>query len=255
MKITSNYFKYTIDTRHFHVKSVVNGNKAEPVATIRKTDGGAVLIFFADEVAAELKRWRPQAVVNKSGTTNRYYSILDESCLPKDIPSKNFVRSAIHKAFRAISVATTADEVPIRELEFALVEDQYMFDRLRIELRNICGMAGKYTAYKQQKVAYYSSGQELTAATKLSIKRVIFNGPATIVMWNDGSKTVVKRQPGEVMDAEKGIFAACAKKLLGTNETGSNYLEQIKPILMEQCCYISNEEAKKIVGTLDKEEN
>lgn len=247
-------FKFIIDTRHYCVRSIVNGNKAEPVATIRKTDGYAILIFFADEVAAELKRWRPQAVVKKSGTTGRYYSIIDESCLPKELPNKHFVQSAIHKAFRDISAITTADEVPIRELEFALVNDQPAFDHLRIELRNLRGMAGSYTAYKQQKVAYYSSGQELTAATKLSIKKIIFNGPATIVFWTDGTKTVVKCQPGEIMDAEKGIFAACAKKLLGTNKTGSNYLEQIKPILMEQCCYISNEEAKKIVGTLDKEE-
>lgn len=227
----SEYFKYTIDTRRFHVKSIVNGNKAEPVATIRKTDGGVILIFFADDVAAELKRWHPQAVVKKSSPTMRYYSIIDASCLPKDIPSKNFVQSAIHKAFRDISAVTTADEVPIRELEFALVEDRYAFDHLHIELRNIRGMAGKYAVYGQQKVAYYNSGQELTAATKLSIKKIIFNGPATIVMWTDGTKTIVKcnKESEEFDDREKAIFAACAKKLLGTNKTGSNYLDFIRP--------------------------
>lgn len=148
-------FRFTIDTRHFCVRSIVNGNKAEPVATIRKTDGDAILIFFADEVAAELKKWRPQAHIKKSGTTGRYYAIIDESCFPKDIPSKKFVQSAIHKAFRGFLAVTTADEAPIRELEFALVDGRSDFDNLRIELRNLRGMAGKYATYKPQKVAYY----------------------------------------------------------------------------------------------------
>lgn len=207
-------FKIIIDTRHFCVRSIVNGNKAEPVATIRKTDGGAILIYFADEVAAELKRWRPQAIVKKSYNTGRYYSIIDESCLPKDIPNKNFVQSAIHKAFGDISAVATTDEVPIRELEFALVDDRYAFDNLSIELRNLRGMAGKYTA-----------------ATKLSIKKVIFNGPATIIFWTDGTKTIVRYndETEGFDDREKAVFAACAKKLLGTNATGSNYLDRIKP--------------------------
>lgn len=224
-------FNFIIDTRRFCVMSIVNGNKAQPVATIRKTDGDAILIFFADEVAAELKKWRPQAVVKKSGATNRYYSLIDGSCFPKDIPSKKFVQSAIHKAFRAISAVTTTDEVPIRELEFALIDGRSAFDDLRIELRNLRGMAGKYTTYEQQKVAYYSSGQELTAATKLSIKKIIFNGPATVVFWTDGTKTIVKcnKETEEFDDREKAIFAACAKKLLGTNKTGSNYLDFIRP--------------------------
>lgn len=214
-------FNFTIDTRHFCVRSIVNGNKAEPVATIRKTDGDAILIFFADEVAAELKKWRPQAYIKKSGTTGRYYTIIDESCLPKDIPSKKLVQSSIHKAFRGFLAVTTVDEAPIRELAFALVDGRSDFDNLRIELRNICRMAGKYA----------NSGQELTAATKLSIKKIIFNGPATIVMWTDGTKTIVRcnKETEEFDDREKAIFAACAKKLLGTNKTGSNYLDFIRP--------------------------
>ena len=50
------------------------------------------------------------------------------------------------------------------------------------------------------------------------IKKVIFNDPATIVFWNDGSKTVVKKQPedeGKPFDKEKGLAMAIAKKALG----------------------------------------
>lgn len=47
------------------------------------------------------------------------------------------------------------------------------------------------------------------------IKDVIFNNPATIVFWSDGTKTVVKCQEGENYDPEKGLAMAMAKKSYG----------------------------------------
>lgn len=49
-----------------------------------------------------------------------------------------------------------------------------------------------------------------------SIKKVIFNDPATIVFWKDGTKTVAKCHD-EVFDKEKGLFAAIAKKAYAKN--------------------------------------
>lgn len=57
------------------------------------------------------------------------------------------------------------------------------------------------------------------------IKNVIFNSPATIVFWNDGTKTVVKCQNNEEFDPEKGITMAFFKKMHGN--TG-HYFEEIK---------------------------
>lgn len=47
------------------------------------------------------------------------------------------------------------------------------------------------------------------------IKKVIFNDPATIVFWNDGTKTVVKCQEGDIFDPEKGLAMAISKRALG----------------------------------------
>ena len=47
------------------------------------------------------------------------------------------------------------------------------------------------------------------------IKRVIFNNPATIILWTDGPKSVVQCQNGEPFDPEKGFALAYLKKLLG----------------------------------------
>lgn len=48
-----------------------------------------------------------------------------------------------------------------------------------------------------------------------AIDKVIFNDPATIVFWKDGSKTVTKCGELDIYDPEKGLAMCFAKKLLG----------------------------------------
>ena len=57
------------------------------------------------------------------------------------------------------------------------------------------------------------------------IKNVIFNDPATIVFWEDGTKTVVKCQDGDEFDPEKGLAMAIVKKAYGNK---SNYCNKLK---------------------------
>ena len=59
------------------------------------------------------------------------------------------------------------------------------------------------------------------------IKRVIFNDPATIVLWSDDTKTVVKAE-NETFDPEKGLAMAIAKKALGNK---GNYYNELKKYL------------------------
>lgn len=47
----------------------------------------------------------------------------------------------------------------------------------------------------------------------VSIRKVIFNDPATIVLWSDGTKTVVKCGPEDTFDMEKGLAMAIVKKM------------------------------------------
>lgn len=57
------------------------------------------------------------------------------------------------------------------------------------------------------------------------IKNVIFNYPATIVFWNDDTKTVVKCDERDQFDPEKGITMAFFKKMHGNK---GHYFEEIK---------------------------
>lgn len=60
--------------------------------------------------------------------------------------------------------------------------------------------------------------KEVKAEAKLVIKKVIFSDPATIVLWSDGTKTVVKTQNGDPYDPEKGLAMACMRKMLSKND-------------------------------------
>ena len=62
------------------------------------------------------------------------------------------------------------------------------------------------------------------------IKDVIFNDPATIVFWNDGTKTIVKAD-NEPFDPEKGLAMAISKKVLGNQ---GNYYKTFKKWLPKE---------------------
>ena len=79
-----------------------------------------------------------------------------------------------------------------------------------------------------RKVAYNSMWK------RTKIKNAIFNDPATIVFWSDGTKTVVKCGENDIYDPEKGLAMAVAKKYLGTNKSHSNYMDEFKKWLPKE---------------------
>ena len=84
--------------------------------------------------------------------------------------------------------------------------------KMQIEVKKYCD-----EDIKQVRNLYYG--------LSLSIKDVIFNPPATIVFWMDGTKTVVKDQGEVFYDPEKGMAMAVAKKAFGNQ---GNYYNQFK---------------------------
>ena len=62
------------------------------------------------------------------------------------------------------------------------------------------------------------------------VKKIIFNDPATIVYWEDGTKTVVKCQEGDYFDPEKGFAMAFLKKCWGNK---GNFNDKLRKIMKE----------------------
>lgn len=64
----------------------------------------------------------------------------------------------------------------------------------------------------------YADGKQFSVnPLGLDIKKVIFNDPATIVYWMDGTKTVVKCQEGDTYSKETGLALCIAKKAYGNS--------------------------------------
>lgn len=71
------------------------------------------------------------------------------------------------------------------------------------------------------------------------IEKVIFNAPATVVIWGDKTKTVVKCQEGDTYDREKGLALCIAKKFLGNK---SNFNEVFKKWIPEEPTEVKKKE-------------
>ena len=72
--------------------------------------------------------------------------------------------------------------------------------------------------FAELKISTRLSPSNLASIEKLSITNVIFSPPATIVFWSDKTKTVVKCDPKEEYDPEKGLAMAISKKTIGDNK-------------------------------------
>ena len=57
---------------------------------------------------------------------------------------------------------------------------------------------------------------------KLTVRKVIYNPPATIVLWEDGTKTVVKCDPRDEYDPKYGFALCYMKKALGNTSRALN---------------------------------
>jgi len=65
----------------------------------------------------------------------------------------------------------------------------------------------------------------------LNPKQIIFNNPATIVVWEDGTKTVVKTMEGDTFNEEYGVAMAYMKKIFGSS---NKFKRTVKKFIKEE---------------------
>lgn len=90
--------------------------------------------------------------------------------------------------------------------------------------------------------------KEETNMTAASIKNVIFNPPATIVFWTDGSKTVVKCNAKDEFDPEKGLAMAIAKRCADNSD---DFYKEIKK-WVEKSGYKQVDDVKALVKEIKR---
>lgn len=110
-------------------------------------------------------------------------------------------------------------------------------------------IAGSNFSPRGRNKIYYQSVQEMNQPPKAyrnmmerqsndisivpEIQNVMFNEPATIVFWADGTKTVVKAVYDE-FDPEKGLAMAIAKKALGNKGKYFNTIKKWRDEYLEK---------------------
>ena len=88
-----------------------------------------------------------------------------------------------------------------------------------LKLRTLCN---KHFMVKEKCEPTFTSYALPTLDNVFVIKKVIFNDPATIVLWADGTKTIVKVQGDDVYNREQGLALCIAKKALGNKSNFNN---------------------------------
>lgn len=97
-------------------------------------------------------------------------------------------------------------------------EDIAEFEKLFKESRNY-GLEQKYLindtittdrVYKELCNSLYG-----VKSLRFGIKKVIFNNPATIIIWNDGTKTISKISQNDIYSKEYGFMLCVLKHILG----------------------------------------
>lgn len=99
------------------------------------------------------------------------------------------------------------------------------FYTIRIPRANMSLSAYIAKAHAQDKVE-----PEKTVETYIpEIKNVYFNNPMTVVMWEDGTKTMIRCQEGDVYSPESGLALCIAKKSLGNMPNFNNVFKKWIP--------------------------
>ena len=106
-------------------------------------------------------------------------------------------------------------------------------DKLAVALDTMYNPCSKYHYFYIPKtdLVLISSDIEPCIQGKLTarIEKMIFNDQATIVLWGDGTKTVVKCGENDFYDPEKGLALAISKKYLGNKGNYYNIFKKWLP--------------------------
>lgn len=103
---------------------------------------------------------------------------------------------------------------------------------ITLRVRDWCGRVVSNEIYKRTDATVFGllvTGDPGIAGMPLAIERAIFNDPATVVIWNDGTKTVVKCQDGDEYDPEKGLALCCMKKMFGNKGKFNDVMRELVP--------------------------
>ena len=94
---------------------------------------------------------------------------------------------------------------------------------------NICGNTKVYLTLDVPRV--YAPGLKERAVEVVKTPqplRVHFSGPKTVIIWDDGTKTIVSVSEDETFDEYAGFCAAIVKKMFGSTTQAKKFLSKVR---------------------------
>lgn len=98
---------------------------------------------------------------------------------------------------------------------FSLDNDIHSYLKHDVSTVNETATDKLYRALFEGKFKFERKPEEIKMKIIINIEKVIFNPPATIVIWKDGTKTVVKCAEGDEYNHSAGIALCVMKKVCG----------------------------------------
>ncbi|MEG1514764.1 MAG: hypothetical protein RSD95_07775 [Clostridia bacterium] len=95
-----------------------------------------------------------------------------------------------------------------------LCDDTTQFFRVTSDVDSLAFPQAKSGRTRKSSAPIETRGHHPLTEGAVCIRQVLFNDPATIVFWTDGTKTIVKAN-NEPFDEEKGLAMAICKRVCG----------------------------------------
>lgn len=180
---------------------------------------------MAPEDASELDERKANFFKNLDakypGIYNAYLEMIKEESESEPEPKTDNIEEIIDDFLEFLDNMLADDEDEELEDETSDVEDE----------TNNCGDCGDCDLCD-------CYDEEDAEKEPLDFERIEFHDPATIVFWNDGTKTVVKTRHGDKFDKEKGLAMAIAKKVMGNT---NKYYD-----IFEEYCFNEDDPEEKL---------
>ena len=116
------------------------------------------------------------------------------------------------------------------------------------KVNGYCMMGPSYSKIGMEDRGPLDQGLGMTYAylkNAYGVKDIIFNPPATIVFWNDGTKTIVKCTKGAEFNPYYGFCAAVCKKMYSSNS-------QLNKMISEQWEISKKKLSKSVLEDIEK---
>lgn len=185
--------------------------------------------LFTDELM-ELEKTHKCDVYVKERDTRTFDVILDVAIVKSDEDDKHLCTeyscNIVHIP-DPVHAARTMKDRAIEQLRLEVRKPDILEKRFSIPPVRPCAyvIPSRHAGMRATAMFIDEMHNYRPAKSLPKIKDVIYNGPATIVLWGDNTKTVVKAQEGDEIDYEKGLAMAISKKALGNK---GNYCEIFK---------------------------